>query len=63
MSQQSFAVQGKHIRGPRGLGAENPAKMKKVIEKGLSVAETVKLSGTSFSIVEHYRKHFQAALT
>ena len=38
------AAQGKHIGRPKGLDAENLAKVRKALEKGLSVAETVELT-------------------
>ncbi|MBC6992488.1 hypothetical protein [Hymenobacter sp. BT491] len=39
------------------------ANLRKALEKGLSVAETVDLTGISLSSVKHYRKDLQAALT
>lgn len=36
---------------------------KKVMKKGLFVAETVELTGINFSSVKRYRKHQQTALT
>ena len=47
--QQLAAAQGKHIGRPKGLDAENLAKGKKALDKGLSVAETVNLTGISLS--------------
>ena len=61
--QQLAAAQGKHIGRPKGLDVENLAKVRKALEKGLSVAETVDLTGISLSSVKRYRKHLQAALT
>ena len=61
--QQLAAAQGKHIGRPKGLDSENLAKVKKALEKGLSVAKTVDLTGISLSSVKRYRKHLQAALT
>ena len=60
--QQLAAAQGKHIGRPKGLDAENLAKVRKALEKGLSVAEMVELTGISLSSVKRYRKHLQAAL-
>ena len=57
------AAQGKHVGRPKGLDAENLAKVKKALEKGFSVAETVGLRGIILSSVKRYRKHLQAALT
>lgn len=61
--QQLAAAQGKHIGRPKGLGAENLAKVRKALKKGLSVAQTVELTSTSLSSVKRYRNHLQAALT
>lgn len=47
---------GKHIGRPAGLGVERFAKVKKAMEKGLSMAETVSLTGISKSSVKRYRK-------
>jgi DNA invertase Pin-like site-specific DNA recombinase len=58
--QQLAAAQGKHIGRPKGVDAENLAKVKTALEKGLSVAETVALTGISRSSVKRYRKHLQA---
>ena len=60
--QQLAAAQGKHIGRPKGLDAENLAKVRKALEKGLSVAEPVELTGISLSSVKRYRKHLQTAL-
>ena len=54
-------TQGKHIDWCQGLDAENLVKTKKVLEKELSVAETVELTGISLSSVKCYLKP-QAAL-
>ena len=61
--QQLAAAQGKHIGRPKGLDAENLSKVRKALEKGLSVAETAELTGISLSSVKRYRKHLQAALS
>jgi len=61
--QQLAAAQGKHIGRPKGLDAEKLGKVRKALEKGLSVAETVELTGISLSSVKRYRKHLQAALS
>ena len=39
--------------------AENLTKVRKALEKGLSVAEIVELTGISLSSVKHHRKHLQ----
>ena len=57
------AAQGKHIGQPKGLDPECLGKVKKALEKGLSVAETVELTSICFSSVKRYRKHLQAALS
>jgi DNA invertase Pin-like site-specific DNA recombinase len=61
--QQLAAAKGKHIGRPKGPDAENLSKVKKALEKGLSVAETVELTAISLSSVKRYRKYLQAALT
>ena len=55
--QQLAAAQGKHIGRPAGLDAAKLAKVKKALDKGLSVTETVALTGISLSSVKRYRKH------
>ena len=55
------AAQGKHIGRPKGLDPENLAKVGKALEKGLSVAETVELTGISLSSAKRYRNHLQTA--
>ncbi|MDO7887605.1 recombinase family protein [Hymenobacter cheonanensis] len=60
--QQLAAAQGKHIGRPKGLNADNLTKVRKALEKGLSVAETVALTGISPSSVKRYRKYLQASL-
>lgn len=54
-------VKGKHIGRPAGLDAEKFAKVKKALERGLSVAETVSLTGISMSSVKRYRKQLEKA--
>lgn len=49
-------AKGKHIGRPVGLDAEKFAKVKKALDRGLSVAETVSLTGISTSSVKRYRK-------
>lgn len=49
-------AKGKHIGRPAGLDVEKFAKVKKAVERGLSVAETVSLTGISMSSVKRYRK-------
>ena len=53
------AAKGKHIGRPKGLDAEKFAKVKKAIERGLSVVETVSLTGVSLSSVKRYRKQIE----
>jgi DNA invertase Pin-like site-specific DNA recombinase len=60
--QQLAAAQGKHIGRPKGLDAENLGKVRKALEKGLAITETVELTGTSRSSVTRYRKHLPAGL-
>ena len=55
------AAKGKHIGRPKGLNAEKFAKVKKAVERGLSVAETVSLTGISMSSVKRYRKQIERA--
>ncbi len=50
---------GKHIGRPQGVNQENFVKIKKALEKGLSVAEIVNLTGISLSSVKRYRKAIQ----
>ena len=57
------AAKGKHIGRPKGLDAEKFAKVKKAVERGLSVAETVSLTGISMSSVKRYRKQIERAAT
>ena len=54
-------AKGKHIGRPAGLDAEKFAKVKKALERGLSVAETVNLTGISMSSVKRYRKQLEKA--
>lgn len=59
--QHLAAAQGKHIGRPKGLDAKNLSKVRKALEKGLSVTETVELTGISLASVKRYRKHLQAS--
>lgn len=52
-------AKGKHIGRPMGLDVEKFAKVKKALERGLSVAETVSLTGISISSVKRYRKQLE----
>ena len=61
--QQLAAAQSKYIGRPKGPDAENIAKVKKALEKGLSVAKTVELTSIRLSSVKRYCKHLQAALS
>ena len=54
------AAKGKHIGRPKGINEEQFAKVKKAMESGLSVNETVQLTGISISSVKRYRKQIQA---
>lgn len=49
-------AKGKHIGRPSGVNQENYLKVKKALEKGLSVSEIVDLTGISMSSVKRYRK-------
>ncbi|TDB63313.1 recombinase family protein [Arundinibacter roseus] len=49
-------AKGKHIGRPSGANQENYIKVKKAIDKGLSVSEIVQLTGISISSVKRYRK-------
>ena len=52
-------AKGKHIGRPAGLDAEKFAKVKKALERGLSVAEIVSLTGISLFSVKRYRKQIE----
>lgn len=56
------AAKGKHIGRPKGINEEQFAKVKKAMESGLSVNETVHLTGISISSVKRYRKQIQAMI-
>ncbi|TDB58546.1 recombinase family protein [Arundinibacter roseus] len=49
-------AKGKHIGRPSGVNEENFQKVKKAIDRGLSVSEIVQLTGISISSVKRYRK-------
>jgi len=55
------AAKGKHMGRPKGLNVEKLAKVKKAFERGLSVAETVSLTGISMSSIKRYRKQLEKA--
>ena len=57
------AAKGKRIGRPKGLDAEKFTKVKKAVERGLSVAETVSLTGISMSSVKRYREQIERAST
>ena len=59
--QQLAASQGKHIGRPKGADAENLRKVRKALERGLSVAEIVELTNISLSTVKRYRKYLLAS--
>jgi DNA invertase Pin-like site-specific DNA recombinase len=60
--QQSLAgieltkQQGEHLGRPAGRDAEKLAKVTKALAKGLSVAESVTLTGSSRASVKRYRQ-------
>ena len=54
------AAKGKHIGRPKGINPESFSKVKKAVERGLSVNETVSLTGISISSVKRYRKLIEA---
>ena len=47
---------GKHVGRRAGVNQENYSKVRKAVEKGLSVNEIVNLTGISLSSVKRYRK-------
>ncbi|TDB57960.1 recombinase family protein [Arundinibacter roseus] len=47
---------GKHIGRPNGVNEENLKKVKRALDKGLSISEIVQLTGISISSVKRYRK-------
>lgn len=47
---------GKHIGRPSGVNEDYFQKVKKALDKGLSVSEIVQLTGISLSSVKRYRK-------
>lgn len=53
------AAKGKHIGRPKGINNESFLKVKKALERGLSVAETVSLTGISISSVKRYKKQIE----
>ncbi|WP_037299646.1 recombinase family protein, partial [Runella limosa] len=55
-------AKGKHIGRPAGLDADKFAKVKKALERGLSAAETVSLTGISMSSVKRYRKQIEKTI-
>lgn len=54
------AARGKHMGRPKGVHPENLAKVRKALERGLSVADIVRLTGISISSVKRYRRHLEA---
>ncbi len=54
------AAKGKHMGRPKGINHDNFEKVKKAFERGLSVSETVSLTGISISSVKRYRKLIQS---
>ncbi|MPR37198.1 recombinase family protein [Salmonirosea aquatica] len=55
-------ARGKHIGRPSGVNRENYTKVRKALEKGLSVNEIANLTGISLSSVKRYRKAMSAAM-
>ncbi|QHT65668.1 recombinase family protein [Rhodocytophaga rosea] len=55
------AAKGKHIGRPKGINNENFLKVKKALERGLSVNEIVDLTGISMSSVKRYKKQVESA--
>lgn len=55
-------AKGKHVGRPVGLDAEKFAKVKKALERRLSVSETVSLTGISISSVKRYRKQIEKTI-
>jgi DNA invertase Pin-like site-specific DNA recombinase len=53
--------QGKHLGRPAGRDAEKIAKVAKALERGLSVAEIVTLTGISRASVKRYRRDVVAS--
>jgi DNA invertase Pin-like site-specific DNA recombinase len=49
-------AKGKHMGRPAGVDQENFTKVKKALERGMSVTETVEMTGISMSSVKRYRK-------
>jgi len=54
------AAKGKHIGRSKGLNYESFSKVEKAIERGMSVNETVSLTGISLSSVKRYRKQIES---
>lgn len=63
VGQQMAAAQGKHVGRPRGLSSDNLSKVKMSMEKGLSMAEIVELTGISLSSVKRYRRYLHACMS
>ncbi len=57
--QKLAAQNGKHVGRPTGVDDEKFMKVKKAYAKGLSILETVNLTGISLSSVKRYRKLIQ----
>lgn len=60
--QQLAAAKGKHIGRPKGINNESFLKVKKALERGLSVSEIVSLTSISISSVKRYKKQIEATL-
>ena len=53
------AAKGKHIGRPKGVNAENLAKVRTAPDRGLLVAEPVSLTGIRLSTVKRWRKQLE----
>jgi len=56
VGQKLAAAKGKHMGRPKGVNIESFSKVRTALEKGLSVSETVSLTGISISSVKRYRR-------
>lgn len=53
---------GKHVGRPKGINTEQFAKVKTAFERGMSVNETVNLTGISLTTVKRYRKQLEKTI-
>ena len=49
-------AKGKHIGRPAGMDSEKYNKVKKLLDRGLSIPEIVEVTGVSLASVKRYRK-------